>query len=173
MWASMLHMVFGNALIGVFEGAFLAWIAGISKKRTIPIMILANYFSAWIGAVGLGFLTDHLDLDINNYRERFLVAIVASYFATLVLEFPFVWWCLRGVKERLRKSGRGVILVNAASYLLLLGWYLLVSPVNLRAFKVVASEELSLPRQTVVYYLEDHDAGIYQRAWNDAKPVQL
>ena len=32
MWAGMLHLVFGNAIIGIFEGLILAWLFKLSKK---------------------------------------------------------------------------------------------------------------------------------------------
>src|SRR5689334_573687 len=49
MWAGQLHMAFGNAVIGVLEGCIIARIFKVPSSRAVPTMILANYFSAWIG----------------------------------------------------------------------------------------------------------------------------
>ena len=49
MWAGTLHLVFGNIIIGVVEGIILARIFKLEKKKLIGLLILANYFSAWIG----------------------------------------------------------------------------------------------------------------------------
>ena len=48
MWAGMFHLIFGNLLIGIFEGILLAKIFHLSKLKCIGLLILANYFSAWV-----------------------------------------------------------------------------------------------------------------------------
>jgi len=48
IWAQMLHLVFGNILIGLIEGLLLSKFYKTSKWKSILIMILANYASAWL-----------------------------------------------------------------------------------------------------------------------------
>ncbi len=50
MWAGMLHLFIGNAVIGCFEGFILAKFFSLKMRRTIGLLIAANYFSAWVGA---------------------------------------------------------------------------------------------------------------------------
>jgi hypothetical protein len=56
MWTSMLHLLVGNALIGVGEGLLLVRLFKTSANWTIPVMMAANYFSAWTGGLGLSLL---------------------------------------------------------------------------------------------------------------------
>jgi hypothetical protein len=62
MWAGMLHLVFGNFLIGVGEGLVLAWVIKLRKIVSMALMIAANYASAWIG---LSWLQDHMVHALN------------------------------------------------------------------------------------------------------------
>ena len=49
MWAGTFHLLFGNAIIGVAEGLLLAVLFRQKGAPCVPIMIAANYFSAWVG----------------------------------------------------------------------------------------------------------------------------
>ena len=53
MWASMLHLVFGNAIIGLIEGLLLARLFKCSKRKSILTLIAAN--TALAGAVNASF----------------------------------------------------------------------------------------------------------------------
>lgn len=67
MWAGMLHLVFGNALIGLGEGLLLAWVFFAPKVKTVLTLILANYVSAWLGGhFILAPLVQALPLDLTN-----------------------------------------------------------------------------------------------------------
>ena len=66
MWAGMLHLVFGNALIGLGEGLLLAWLCSVPKGKSVLVMILANYASAWIGALFISGVVRTLPMDLNN-----------------------------------------------------------------------------------------------------------
>ena len=47
----MLHLVFGNAFIGIGEGLLLAWLFSVPTGKSVAVMILANYASAWLGGL--------------------------------------------------------------------------------------------------------------------------
>jgi hypothetical protein len=66
MWAGMLHMVFGNALIGMGEGTLLAWLFSLPKGKCISVMIFANYASAWVGGFFINWIAGILPIDLNN-----------------------------------------------------------------------------------------------------------
>ena len=53
MWAGMLHLFIGNAFIGLLEGILLIKLFKAPKMKAVGLMILANYFSAWIGGLFL------------------------------------------------------------------------------------------------------------------------
>ena len=49
-----LHLTGGNVLIGFVEGILLYKLFKLERKgRCIEAMVLANFFSAWIGFLGL------------------------------------------------------------------------------------------------------------------------
>jgi hypothetical protein len=124
MWAGMLHLMFGNALIGSFEGMLLAKFFKADNKRDVLAMIAANYFSSCGGGLLLNIaITRHLSLDLYNAWFWFWIMVGLTYVLTLILEWPFVFFCLRNSPNRFRKSMWGNLLINSISYLLLFGWY--------------------------------------------------
>lgn len=155
MWAGMLHMVFGNAIIGLFEGLMLGWILKRSRGFCICVMIGANYFSAWVGGLFLNhYIENLLAFTLHNAWCLIWVMVGLTYLLTLVLEWPFVLICFRNEERRWRKSIAGNLLVNSASYLLLFGWYWMASGTSLYTkMKIVPAEEICFPTNGVVYYI--------------------
>jgi hypothetical protein len=95
MWASMLHLVFGNAIIGLVEGLLLSWMFKCSKWKTILILITANYVSAWAGGFFIAeYLPSLADITIQNIQFWFLAFVSIAFIATLLIEFPFFWLAL-------------------------------------------------------------------------------
>lgn len=157
MWASALHLLFGNFIIGVFEGLILAFSFKLSKTLCVPVMILANYFSAWAGGVFLNReITNALPFNLYNAWRWIWVMVLFTYLMTLVLEWPFVFLCFRKNENRLRKSIQGNILVNTLSYILLFGWYWLASGTSLYTHaNVVQPSDIGFPKEGIVYYISD------------------
>ena len=90
-WVGMLHLVFGNLLIGVLEGILLAQLFTLSKKKCIGLLILANYLSSWIGGLLLSrAISSTFPLNLNNAWMLFWLMVLLTYIITVVLEFPFV-----------------------------------------------------------------------------------
>jgi hypothetical protein len=164
MWASMLHLIFGNLIIGLFEGLLLAGIFGLPKRKSIVALILANYFSVWVGGLFLGdLIVRALPLNLYNAWFFFWAMVVLAYFMTLVLEFPFVASLFRNDPQWLRKSIKGSVIVQTASYLLLFGWYLLASVTSLYTqMKVVQLSAISLPENVLVYFIAADDGDVYK-----------
>lgn len=163
MWASMLHLVLGNLLIGLLEGYLLAKLFRLPKGKTIGILILANYFSAWVGGLFLrGAIVHALPLDLNNAWSFFWAMVVLTYLMTLVLEFPFVALALRRDPKWLSKSIRGSLAIQTVSYVLLFGWYWLASGTSLYTkMEIVQLSAMSLPEKVLMYFIDADDGNVY------------
>ena len=128
MWAEMGHLALGNLFIGLFEGLLIAHFFSLSKRRTILIMIGANYFSAWLGLLVLNPVIVHmLPVNLQNGWRWFWFMVVVAYLMTLALEWPFVRWCLKGKQKPFQKSIYASLLAQDSSYIMLFGWYWMAS----------------------------------------------
>ena len=165
MWAEMLHLVLGNAVIGLGEGLLLAWLFSVPKGKSVLVMILANYASAWLGGLFLrGAILRKLPMDLDNGWRWFWVMVVLTYCMTLVLEWPFIAWCFRGTQGWFRRSVRASLVLQSASYVLLFGWYWMASGTSLYTkMKIVAPADLSLPESVLVYFIAPKDGKVYAR----------
>jgi len=145
MWASMLHLVFGNAIVGIIEGILLARIFKCPVWRSILTLIPANYASAWVGLLLFsGVLKPLPDITIENIRFWFCFFVVFSFLVTLVIEYPFFWFVMRSQERRLVRAVKATALVNAISYVLLFGWYWMASGTSMMTqLQVVSPGSLS------------------------------
>lgn len=99
MWAGMLHLVVGNALIGLLEGGLLARLCQIPPGKAIGTMIAANYFSAWVGGLFvLGGIVPVLPMDLNNGWVWFWVMVV----------FSAGFWPVEGLRGKDPVSGKEI-----------------------------------------------------------------
>ncbi len=163
VWATAFHMLLGNAILGVFEGWFLAQVFDLRDLRCMGIMILANYFSAWIGVFIVDALAGTQAVDIYNALRVTLTLILASYLLTVLLEWPFVALCFWHSDRWLSRSVRGSLMVQTASYILLFGGFWLVSGKTLyTSTEVVPPTELSLPVGVQVFYIASSDGDVYR-----------
>jgi len=155
LWAGMLHLVFGNAIIGVFEGAILARVFKLKNSVCILTMIPANYFSAWFGGFFLNSqIGKSLPLNLYTAWHWIWIMVVFTYLMTLVLEWPFVFFCFRKSPDRLKRSLWGNLLVQSASYILLFGWYAMASGTTLYTqTHVVAVSDVNFPKQGLLYFI--------------------
>jgi hypothetical protein len=156
MWAGMFHLIVGNGLIGIGEGLFLAYLFKLRRGKCVGTMIAANYFSAWVGYVFLLGYFIKAPSDLNLYTAWGWVwqMVVATFFITCILEWPFVFRCLRGVGGRVRKSIWGNFLVQFVSYLLIFGWYWSASGRSLYTqMHIVKPVAFSIPTNTAIYFI--------------------
>ena len=165
MWAGMLHLVIGNALIGLGEGVLLARLFSVPKAKSVSVMILANYVSAWVGGLFIrSAIVELLPMDLNNAWRWFWIMVVLTYCITLILEWPFIAWFFRGTQGWLGRSLRASVVVQSASYLVLFGWYWMASGTSLYTkMNIVAPVELSLPESVLVYFIAPADGNVYKR----------
>jgi hypothetical protein len=169
MWAGMLHLVFGNLIIGLFEGMLLARVFGLSKKKSMGLMILANYFSAWLGGLLIAKAIAHvLPMGLQNAWPLLWVMVIITYTLTLLLEFPFVALAFRGDSAWVRKTIRGSLLVQTVSYVILFGWYWLASGTSLYTkTEVVEISSMSLPEKVLVSFISAKDGDVYAGSLQD------
>jgi hypothetical protein len=168
MWAELLHLFYGNALIGIGEGLLLGLLFSVPKGKSVSVMILAilaNYVSAWLGGLFIGSAIVHaLPMDLNNGWIWFWVMVVLTYCMTLLLEWPFIALCFRGTRDWFRQSVRASLVVQSVSYTLLFGWYWMASGTSLYTrMDIVASADLALPESVLVYFISPADGDVYKR----------
>jgi len=155
MWASMLHLVFGNAAIGFVEGLLVSWIFSCAKRRAVPILIVANYASAWAGgfllARPLSFIPD---MTIENIRLWLCVFTIIAFLMTLLIELPFVWLAMRVQRRGLRRAFSATLVVHGVTYLLLIGWYWMASGTTMvTQLQVVPATDLLPGEQYALYFI--------------------
>jgi hypothetical protein len=155
MWAGMLHMVFGNAIIGFIEGTILSRVFKLNNGGCVLVMICANYSSAWGGELFLNYqITKTLPLNLYNAWHWIWAMVFVTFFITLVLEWPFVLFCFRKEQNRIKKSINGNLLVNSMSYVLIFSWYYTASGTTLfTKTNIVQPSNLSLPKAGLVYFI--------------------
>lgn len=165
MWASLIHLAIGNALIGLLEGCLLTWWFGVPRAKAVALMIPANYASAWLGGVFIrGAIVKALPMDLTNGWLWFWIMVVVTYSLTLLLEFPFIAWALRSSQGWLKRAVRASLMVQSSSYILLFGWYWMASGMSLYTkMHVCAPEDLTLPKSVQVYFIASSDGAVYRR----------
>lgn len=173
MWAGAFHLFIGNTLIGLGEGLLISRLFGRPKLRCVGIMILANYFSAWVGMFVLARASSSIPMDITNGWMWYWILVVATFGMTLILEWPFAAWCFRGSSDWARRSIRATVVAQAISYAVVFGLYWQVSKTTLfTGTKVVAAEAIPLPEDVVVYYIAEEDGAVYKRRLGASSPIQ-
>jgi len=107
MWFGMLHSLVLNAIIGLTE-SFI--VTKFKIPNRIWLIILANYVSMFIG---LNYIAPHFSTLSGNYDfwggqtnygnyelKGFLIGMTSSYFATLIIEFPFFYFAIKDRTQR-------------------------------------------------------------------------
>lgn len=175
MWGQAAHLMFGNILIGVLEGNLLRWRIGNKGYHAVSLMILANYFSAICG----GFLTYGSPLidqwtsqwTLLNLKTNCLLLVILLWLATVLLEWPFVWFAMGKERRRWEWALRCSFLLQSVSYLLLVAWYMLCGNHSLLTCKVVSPEEIGIPDNVRIYYISDDD--VYKVHPGKESPVKI
>lgn len=132
MWFGMLHSLILNSVIGFFESSYLE---NREISNSMWIIIIGNYFSMFIGLWYIapyfssitgngdfwGGRTRYGDYELNG----FIFGMLASFIATLLLEFPFFYL---SVKDKMkRKKGTWVYLeANTRSNVIMFIIYLMI-----------------------------------------------
>ena len=123
MWLEVMHLLIGNAFIGLIEG----WLLGIwwhlEKRTAILMMIAANYVSAW---VGYWLLRTEFAIQMSRsvpplYTVKTLLLLVAfaAYLLTIVVEYPFIYSLFRSQTHPFRRALLASWGVQTVSYVAL------------------------------------------------------
>lgn len=169
MWAAMLHLVIGNLFIGLGEGFVLARLFKLPVLKTAGVMVAANYLSAWVGYRALASLAPNVLPWILGGQPLYQAALVlwgvglSSYLASVVLELPFCWFCLRVEDRTWRKALVGSLAAQTASYALLVPYYLSASPTSLvTSTQHDASLRFASGQRAWVYFIAPERGDIFR-----------
>jgi hypothetical protein len=170
MWATAGHLLFGNAIIGVLEGLILAFLFHLPKWKSVGVMILANYVSAWAGSVLLSSGLLRLPMTIENVRPMLLLTLVILFVITVLLELLFIAFLFRRDPRQWAKGLKGSLLVQTVSYVLLIAWYWSPSRTMLLTDVTVADlASMSAPAGVTLYYIAEEDGDVYRRDLAETK----
>ncbi|MGZ3769408.1 MAG: hypothetical protein ACXVCP_03040 [Bdellovibrio sp.] len=132
LWLSMLHLVIGNAIIGVIEGRIVSKLFKINDLRSILLMIGANYISASAGA-GCLWLLDVVHIDglqlffFNHLKFSIGVILTILIVLTIFIESPFIYFLNVERPRKWKTALRTSLIVQAVSYVLISPLYFLAS----------------------------------------------
>ena len=173
MWASMLHLVFGNVILGVLEGLLLSRMFQCPKGKSILLLIAANYVSAWVGGfLVAGYVHSSVDITVQNVQYWFQAFVLVAFIFTLLLEFPLFWFVLGSRERRLHHALKATVAVNGISYLLLFGWYWMASGTSMMSdLEVVPSHEMEVAEPYVLYFISRDGDRVLRMDLNDPDSV--
>jgi len=124
MWTSFLHLFVGNLVLGYVEAGLLSRLFHTPRGRSLIVLILANYASAWGGALLLvNRLSRYSSITIENVQLWLGIFVALAFMLTLLIEYPFFWILLRQRQQAILTALKATLLIHGMSYLLLFGWY--------------------------------------------------
>lgn len=155
IWKATLHLFLGNAIIGLVEGLLLSKLFQTSSRKSIQILIIANYVSAWVGTL---LMIDRLSnisfITIENAYFWLGIFVILTFVVTLFLEYPFFWFVLKKQQKALQKALKATLIIHSISYILLFGWYATSSQVSmLTQLDVVSAQQIQLQEEYELYFL--------------------
>lgn len=170
MWATMIHLVIGNAIIGLFEGLLIGKVFHLHKGKAVATFIVANYFSAWAGGIGIALLSSLLSLDL--YSGRWFLWLSAALFlvVTILLEWPVIALLFRRTDCCWKRSYKASLLAQCASYLVIAAWYLLASGVDLYTRARVDTSLSFVSNTNAMLYFIGTDGNAYKQRLGRNKP---
>ncbi|MBR4676222.1 MAG: hypothetical protein IKP00_17330 [Victivallales bacterium] len=159
IWGTFAHLAFGNIFIGILEGYLLRWRNNGKGYHAVALMILANYFSAFCGVFIIGGLDTWWvsSWTLLNLKTNFFLMVILLWFATALLEWPFVWFAMGKELRHWGKALKLSFILQSVSYILLVGWYMLCGNHSLLTCKVVPPEEIGIPDNVCIYYIADNE----------------
>lgn len=169
MWASAFHLLLGNLLIGLFEGWLLARIYKTPSKRYLLVMVLANYFSCIAGGIGVAVLGPPIEDFVSRLNpihagwRLILLGALGTYFATILIEWPFCAWTLRKVTVPLHAGLRGSFIAQTVSYVLLIPFFASCSTLSVYTTGNLQRDYAFVkPPIGVMYYINPDDGAVWR-----------
>ncbi|MBI3923814.1 MAG: hypothetical protein HY318_20500 [Armatimonadetes bacterium] len=170
LWSNaFFHLVFGNAMIGVFEGS-LAWVFfRATPGIAIWGLILANYFSMFVGLfllAGMNSILHHPEAErylLFHLPALLIIMLIACWLATVVLEWPF---CRHILPEKKRSWRRGFVMsvvLQAISYAVLVILYLPACRMTLYSEgRLERDVSFAKKPSAVVYFIDPLRPGVWR-----------
>jgi hypothetical protein len=95
-----------------------------------------------------------LDWNLNNGWGLFWGFVLLTYLATVLIEWPLVFWCFPKESRGWKRSLKASWLVQSASYLFLFGWYWMASGTSIYTkMNVVGAGEIALADNVMLFYI--------------------
>jgi len=155
MWTGLVHLFIGNAVIGIVEGILLSKFFHTPRSKSINLLVVANYASAWGGML---LILDRLspipNITIENIHIWLWLFVTFAFILTLFIEYPFFWFLLRKQQKAVQNALKATIIIHGISYLLLLGLYGLNSQTSmLTQLDVISVKQLQPSEEYVLYFM--------------------
>lgn len=175
MWTGILHLLFGNLVLGYVEAGLLTRLFGVPRGRSLVVLILANYASAWAGALLLvNRLSRYSGITIENVQLWLGIFAVLAFMLTLLIEYPFFWGLLRQHQQAIQTAFKATLLIHGISYLLLLGWYGMNSQTSLLTqLNRVPATQLQADGSYTLYYLSPDETQAFRSDLSGANPEEI
>ncbi len=156
------HLIFGNVIVGCLEGSALIALFRVKWWKALLVMLVANYVSSFGGLALLPLLAPGPDL--YTLWHCLWVTVPLAYLLTLLLEWPFIAFCLKGKPRWLAKSILACLVLQTLSYTALYCWYAKWSLYSLYTeAEVVPLGEIALPKGLRLYFIAAGDGDVYAR----------
>ncbi len=155
MWTGFGHLFIGNAVIGIVEGLLLSKFFHTPRSKSVNLLVVANYTSAWVGMFLILNRLSHIpSITIENVRVWLWIFVAVAFVLTLFIEYPFFLFLLREQRKAVQKALKATLIIHGISYLLLFGWYGLNSQTTmLTQLDVVSAEQLQPSEQYALYFI--------------------
>ena len=166
------HLFVGNSIIGIIEGLLIAKVFKVRKSHAVLLMIAANYFSSWIGSLGLIWLSSRFEVSlshlvtIHNIHSFVWLLFFAAWFVTVILEYPFCLFMFWKKDKRLRQAVSASLLAQTLSYILLI---IFISPFGhfegyphkRRTVSFAPVETFADANNVTIYFIGAFDGDLY------------
>jgi hypothetical protein len=175
MWTGILHLFIGNLILGYVEAELLSRLFHVPRGRSLVVLILANYASAWAGAwLLVNRLSHYSGITIENVQFWLGIFVVLTFALTLLIEYPFFWILLRQRKQAILTALKATLLIHGISYLLLFGWYSFNSQTSLLTqLNRVSAAQLQPSRDYTLHYLSPNETQTFRSDLSGANPEPM
>lgn len=161
MWAGMLHLLIGNAVIGVVEGIVIARIFKVKTISSILIMVLANYVSMIAGSAMVLLISNAFERFVTIYSAMLYIYLFLfiSFVLSVLLEWPFCYWILKKLQHVKKKAWQASVIAQFISYAVIVPLYFYSSGLTLITDCRIEKSLSFVKSNPWVYYLsiDNHD----------------
>lgn len=159
-----------NPIIGVVEGLLVSWAFKTPKRRTIGLLIGANYASAFVGGLMSRVVAEvllqqfselpNIDAVLRTSIAMYVVALVVS----AVVEWPIISIALQPGPRRARRAMLASVASQVVSYIGLAAWYSDVANISVYTNYARVDASVVAPRDldAAVYYILPSDGSVWK-----------